>query len=290
MITASAPGSIMVTGEHAVVHGYAALVAAIDQRAHVSVSGRPGPEIEIHSALGNLTAPLGELRAEGPLRFVVACLLAIEPNEGLRIQITSDIDPTLGLGSSAAVTIAALGALAQLTGKAVDLHAEALTIVRTLQGRGSGADLAASLHGGLVRYQLGHPTEKLSMPPALSLKYVGYKTPTGDVLKQVEEAWMGRDASELYARMGKASDAAIAAAKARDWATMAAALDEYQGLMVELGVSDPALDALVEAGRGEALAAKISGSGLGDCVLAFGGVPHGWERAKVAGQGLMIHD
>ncbi|MEO1703806.1 MAG: mevalonate kinase, partial [Pseudomonadota bacterium] len=135
MISASAPGSIMVTGEHAVVHGHAALVAAIDQRAHVTVTERSGTGIEIHSALGNLTAPLSELRAEGPLRFVVACLLAIEPSDGLRIQITSDIDPTLGLGSSAAVTIAALGALAQLTGKVVDLHAEALAIVRTLQGR-----------------------------------------------------------------------------------------------------------------------------------------------------------
>lgn len=290
MITASAPGSIMVTGEHAVVHGHAALVAAVDQRARVSLSERPREEIEIHSALGSLSAPLSALRTEGPLRFVVACFLAIAPKAGVRLQISSDIDPTLGLGSSAAVTVATLGALAHFTGKDVDLHAEALSIVRALQGRGSGADLAASLHGGLIRYQIGQQTQKLSMPPALSLKYVGYKTPTGDVLAQVEDAWKGRDVSELYTRMGASADAAIAAAETRDWAAMATALDQYQELMVELGVSDPALDALVDAGRGEALAAKISGSGLGDCILAFGGVPHGWERAKVAGQGLVIHD
>ena len=130
----------------------------------------------------------------------------------------------------------------------------------------------------------------MPMPPALSLQYVGYKTPTGEVLAQVTDAWEGRDVLALYARMGASSEAAISAARARDWTATAAALDAYQGLMEELGVSNADLGALVEEGRGQALAAKISGSGLGDCVLAFGGVPHGWERAKVAERGLVIHD
>ncbi|MEL6689978.1 MAG: mevalonate kinase [Pseudomonadota bacterium] len=290
MITASAPGSVMVTGEHAVVYGHPSLVAAVEQRARVSVAARADDRVVVRSALGDLDVPLAELTPTGSLRFVQACVLAMGLETGVEIDTVSAIDPTLGLGSSAAVTIACLGALAALTGREVDIHAEALAIVQAIQGRGSGADLAASLHGGLVRYQLGQGPERLPMPPALSLKYVGYKTPTGEVLAQVADAWEGRDVLALYSRMGATSEAAIAAARAGAWTDMASALDAYQSLMDELGVSNPDLDKLVEEGRGQALAAKISGSGLGDCVLAFGGVPHGWERAKVAERGLVIHD
>ena len=290
MITASAPGSVMVTGEHAVVYGHPSLVAAVEQRARVTVTARADDRLVVRSSLGELDVPLSELSPTGPLRFVQACALAMGLETGVEIETVSAIDPTLGLGSSAAVTIACLGALAVHTGREADLHAEALAIVQAIQGRGSGADLAASLHGGLVRYQLGRGPERLPMPPALSLKYVGYKTPTGEVLAQVADAWEGRDVKALYARMGASSQAAIAAARARDWTAMSAALDAYQALMEELGVSNTDLDKLVEEGRGQALAAKISGSGLGDCVLAFGGVPHGWERAKVAERGLVIHD
>merc|ERR1711865_1201575 len=69
----------------------------------------------------------------------------------------------LGLGSSAAVTVATLGLLHELTNQEatapllkskVRLHTAALKLTRQLQGRGSGADLAASLHGGLLGYQL----------------------------------------------------------------------------------------------------------------------------------------
>ncbi|MEO0484740.1 MAG: mevalonate kinase [Pseudomonadota bacterium] len=288
-ITASAPGSVMVTGEHAVVYGHPCVVAAVEQRATVTVAPLPGRTVRVHSALGEVETTLDALEPAGPLRFVLACVAAIGPEQGVEITTTSAIDPTLGLGSSAAVTVATFGALAAFSGAEVDIHAEALVIVRAIQGRGSGADLAASLHGGLSRYQLGAAVEALPVPPAMSLKYVGYKTPTGEVLARVAEAWAGRDVDALYTRMGAAAEAAVVAARARDWAAMAVALDGYQGLMAELGVSNADLDALVDEGRGQALAAKISGSGLGDCVLAFGGVPHGWERAKLAREGLVIH-
>ncbi|MEM6897678.1 MAG: hypothetical protein AAF576_09855, partial [Pseudomonadota bacterium] len=83
---------------------------------------------------------------------------------------------------------------------------------------------------------------------------------------------------------------AIRAAQVQDWAMMAEALNDYQAFLAELGVSDPRLDALVTEGRAGAMAAKISGSGLGDCVLAFGAVPPGWQPVKIAAAGLLFHD
>lgn len=288
-VSASAPGSIMVTGEHAVVHGHPALVAAVKQRAAVTVEARKDDKVEIASAVGSHESSLHELTPEGPLRFVIAAIKALDPPHGLRVQTRSGINPELGLGSSAAITVATLGALARLLDREVDILATGLAIVRAIQGRGSGADLAASLHGGMISYALDTRPEKMPLPPTLSLKYVGYKVPTGEVLEQVAREWQGKDVGALYASMGNASKAAILAASARDWSSMASALDLYQGLMVDLGVSNPNLNDLVLAGRKEAMAAKISGSGLGDCVLAFGGVPKGWERAKIDEKGLVIH-
>ena len=50
-VTASAPGSIMVTGEHAVVHGYPARVAAVDQRITVTGEALKARELRVRAGL-----------------------------------------------------------------------------------------------------------------------------------------------------------------------------------------------------------------------------------------------
>ena len=105
-LTASAPGSIMITGEHAVVYGAPAIVCAIEQRIHIRVSTRTDREIHIESALAAHHTDLATLADHPQLRFLIAALRQNPPASGLDIAIDSDIDPTLGLGSSAAVTAA----------------------------------------------------------------------------------------------------------------------------------------------------------------------------------------
>ncbi|MBL3561944.1 hypothetical protein, partial [Rhodovulum sulfidophilum] len=84
----------------------------------------------------------------------------------------------------------------------------------------------------------------------------------------------------------------IAAARAQDWTGFGAALARYQGQMAELGVSDETLDRIIADARAMPglLAAKISGSGLGDCVLALGARPEGFTPVAVAEEGLVIDD
>lgn len=299
-VTASAPGSVMVIGEHAVVLGAPSLVAAIDQRAQVTVEPLEGDRVEIVSEIAApLEARLGALPSLGPYSYLTAAIKKLGVDRGIRITTKSQIDPTMGLGSSAAVSIAAIGAMARAFGRDIDIHQTALSIVRDVQGRGSGADLAGSLHGGLVGYQLEEAAgtvarfDVMPAPPELSLKYVGYKTKTGEVLEKV--AWAASKEPRYYARvyeeMRLCAEAGIQSAKAKHWAALAAHLDAYQGLMVALGVSDENLEELVLAARMKgAMAAKISGSGLGDCVLAFGSVPDGFSPAALATEGLVFHD
>lgn len=298
MIETSAPGSLMISGEHAVVYGHPAIVCAIDQRIRVQLRPAHDGHIRIESALGEYRAPVGLLHPDRRLRFVLACLERYPASGALHLAIESTIDPTLGLGSSAAVTVATLAALAAHgdhdTGLST-LHAQALTIIRSLQGRGSGADLAASLAGGMIAYRnLPVDIQPLPVPPALlSLRYAGYKTPTGDVLAQIA-ARMQNDPAHyeaLYAAMGDTCTRAIAAAQAQDWPQFYAQINAYQTHMHALGVCDTTQAAHLQQAlaRPDTHAAKISGSGLGDCILAFADtLPPEHTLAKITPQGLSI--
>ena len=293
----SAPGSVMITGEHAVVYGYPAIVCAVDQGVSVEIRHRADRLVKIVSAVAPETrVSLNDLRPDSssPLRFVLSCLYQYrnKVSSGFDVTIRSQINPTLGLGSSAAVTVAMLACLQRLAGVtetlSVDeqrrqLHTEALKIVRNLQGRGSGADLAACIYGGLVSYRLVEDESsaahgcaeigRLPPLPSLYLAYSGYKTPTAEVLARVANDMVGQAEKyeALYFAMGNSSSSAITAAADLDWAAFGKELNHYQELMQQLGVSDQRLDELVVAARSESscLAAKISGSGLGDCVLAI---------------------
>ena len=298
-ITVSAPGSTLVTGEHAVIYGAPAVVAAIEQRATVHLRFTTDKTVSVTSQIApDFQAPLEDVVAEGPYRFVLACVLAYKDqlSGGLEIDIQSEINHTLGLGSSAAVTVAMLAAL---TGSASeDLHVQALKIIRDLQGRGSGADLAASLLGGVLSYQIDGdgPAQmrRLPSPPQMSLFNVGYKTPTPEVLALVAAAREkdpdGIDA--FFKEMTEVSEQTIDLMSRDMWAEIGPHLAAYQDLMRKLGVSDDALEAAVARAEGTSgmLGVKISGSGLGDCVLAIGAVPQGFQPVDLAQEGVVFHE
>ena len=327
-ISASAPGSIMLIGEHAVIHGHPAIVAAIEQRVTVTASSLDSRVIQIFSEIADpVELPLDGFELAGPMRFVLAALAAFRSGlkDGLRLDIKSQINPTLGLGSSAAITVAVLGLLGKITApehpaldtRRAELHAMALKIIRQLQRHGSGADLAASLYGGCLSYQLsadaadqalaGLPcpepwvnrpaqtfVDRLPAPQQVSLCYSGYKTQTGDVLEQLAKRMRGREVDfvALYQRMGDCASAAILAAREARWESFAMEMKAYQALLQELGVSDATLDLLLQRASAHAgvLAAKISGSGLGDCIVALGAVPPQHEQIQISQSGLLIHD
>lgn len=298
-VTVSAPGSTMITGEHAVVYGAPAIVAAIEQRVTVELRKIDRAELRMSSQIAPpASMPLDDLRVEGPYRFVIACvrLCLGRVTSGLQINIQSEIDHTLGLGSSAAITIATLAALEGTTSDS--LHAKALTIVRDIQGRGSGADLAASLRGGVLAYTVegddAAVLDPLPPPPQLSLCNVGYKTPTSEVLAHVAAARQAapQRIDRVFEEMRALAHETIDEIKGNGWLAATGHLTRYQSLMKRLGVSDQALDEAVARATATdgVLGAKISGSGLGDCAMAIGAVPDGYVPVVIAKEGVVFHD
>jgi mevalonate kinase len=104
--------------------------------------------------------------------------------------------------------------------------------------------------------------------------YCGYKTPTPTVIAHVQQAWQAAPVllQQQYAWMGEITQQAVVAIQQQDLQLLGRYMNIAHGLLHGLGVSDAALDAIVHRLRATQgiIGAKISGSGLGDCVIGLG--------------------
>lgn len=282
IIKASAPATLMLLGEHAVLSNKHAVVCAVNKRIHLTLIPNTTNQIEIQSALGHTIIDLQNIRPKPPFQFILAILKKYKTKitTGCVITIDSDFSDQVGLGSSAAVTVACLAAIKtwlELTFTRVELIKEARKLIRQVQGLGSGADIAASVLGGIVAYK-AEPllVETFTHQHALTVVYSGYKTPTVQVVRQVQESFKAHP--ELYKKICNAIDACaitgIEALRKEDWHALGSVMNIQQGLMEALGVSTPQLADLIHTLRSfdTIKGAKISGSGLGDCVIGLGSV------------------
>ena len=184
-LAASAPGKIVVAGEYAVLEGAPAIAMAVNRRAVARIA--PG-EDAVHSVTGpGHAAGIGRFSdAGGRINWleggadygVVEAVwreLGAAPGRGLRLELdtrafnSADTGGKLGLGSSAAISVALAAAVAALAAPGADVAGAALRAHRNLQGgAGSGVDVAAALAGGLVEYRMqGAAVEALQWPAGL---------------------------------------------------------------------------------------------------------------------------
>lgn len=279
-IRTSAPGSMMLLGEHAVLHGHHALVCALNRRIHVMLAPRSDHEIHITSSLGHLDLTLDTIEPKEPLSFVLGAVAQRKGDlkTGFDLTVQSEFTHKAGLGSSAAVTVATTAALdTWLDGKAEPkgVLEQSIAAIREIQGLGSGADAAASVYGGIVLYR-DEPREvrKLEAVHPVTLVYSGSKKPTAEVVRLVEAARAKHPGTydRIYELMGRSAEEAAAAIERGDWPSVGGLLNINQGLMDAIGVCDGKLAGIVYALRKDPgiLGAKISGSGLGDCVIGLG--------------------
>src|SRR5437868_4870632 len=110
---AKAPASLMLFGEHSVLREGIAVVGAVGAFLTVEINLRDDDTICVISALGEESATLQRLELSNKFRFLQAVLTSLQSlyTTGFTCVITSDFPPTQGLGSSAALTIAAIAAI-----------------------------------------------------------------------------------------------------------------------------------------------------------------------------------
>jgi phosphomevalonate kinase len=268
---------MMISGEYAVLEGAEAIVAAVDRRAIARLGGGssaiPAPAPEVQAAFREAQARIG--RVEGEVTLDASSMR----DGGLKI----------GLGSSAAGAAAAAGLVYAAHGRnpedpqaRTEILNAALAGHRAVSPKGSGADVAASVRGGFLRFRrLGDTVESyvLDWPSALEIRVVwtGQEARTSNFLAKVEglaTSSPGRYRSVLAA-LGSEADAFVSAALAKDVPGIIESTAAYGEAMRELGVAagieivTDTLSEVADLARKAGGAAKPSGAGGGDVALCL---------------------
>jgi mevalonate kinase len=274
----SAPGKLFLIGEFSVLHGHPAIVAAVDRR----VTGRFVPG-------GAPATPLVKSVVESVTRYLLDAGGTLPDGAPeLDSSALSSDRGKLGLGSSAAVAAAGVGAMLDAAGCDLEhTRALALTLAHRAHrgaqgGRGSGADVAAAVYGGVVWYVRRETTvdvQPLALPDAVEVVVFSTGTPSSTVdAVSALEAYAQKDATACRERLRALGALAtdFTAACANDNAprvveAAAGANAQLAALGHDIGrpIVTPALAAAAKLAEELGGAAKPSGAGGGDVGVAF---------------------
>lgn len=293
-VCASAPGKIILFGEHAVVYDCPAIAAPVMQmRATATVEAAPphagltiaAPDIGREFLFtAKLAAKTKTAPHDDPLALAVQLVLdhlsVGAPDATLTLRSTIPIAG--GLGSGAAVSTALVRALAAYLGHTLNssqISALVYQVEKIHHGTPSGIDNTVIAHEQPV-YFIKAPAEetasieRLAVGEALTLIIgdTGRPSPTGQIVAQVRRT-RERDPARCDALLDQIGEVAVSARRAieaGDVDALGPLMDENHALLIELGVSSPRLDDLVEAARiAGAIGAKLSGAGQGGNMIAL---------------------
>jgi mevalonate kinase len=281
MATSSAPGKIILFGEHAVVYGRPALAVPLTQACvtvDITDSVRKGiwinaPDISLH-------AELNTLPSDHPLASIIHnlfFLVRVSPFPDLEVKISSTIPVASGLGSGAAVTIALTRALASHLNFSMteeDVNAFAYEIEKLHHGTPSGIDNTVITYARPVYFVKGQPIETFNVgkPFTIVIADTGISAPTRESVGDVRRLWMNDKSrwETIFDKIGELSFTARRAIEAGKPEVLGELMNENHELLQTLTVSSRELDQLVETARKVgALGAKLSGGGRGGNMIAL---------------------
>ena len=281
MTTSSAPGKIILFGEHAVVYGRPALAVPVTQvHADVEVLDADRPGIWIDAPDINLHAELNTLPSDHPIASVIHNFLfvsRISPFPNINIKITSTIPVASGLGSGAAVTVALTRALSShLKYLMNDEEVNAFTyeIEKLHHGTPSGIDNTVVTYAKPVYFIKGQPIEtfKVGQPFTIVIGNTGISAPTKESVGDVRKLWEADKAKweTVFDEVCEIAKQARDSIESGEWKLIGELMNQNHRLLQQMTVSSPELDTLVSAAiKAGTLGAKMSGGGRGGNMIAL---------------------
>ncbi len=258
-----APGKVILTGEHAVVYGYPAIAMPISLGVTISIEYTDGPSF----------CPQAHLD-----RRLWTAMRTLIPEDGYKISIHSSLPLGRGMGSSAALSVALVRAMAKLKPQQPTFEEEctvAMTMEKVFHGNPSGLDHTVSALGQSIYFHktsLGIKWNPLTVP---DLKFLvidsGTAGSTAEMVAKVARHSHEQSTTNILKEIGTTTVSIHSALEQRDIEETSRLCLHNHTLLRDLGVSTPVLDLLVEESMNMgAWGAKLSGSGGGGIVLTFG--------------------
>jgi mevalonate kinase len=327
-VLASAPGKVILFGEHAINRGQPAIATAVGIYARCRATLRPGAgitlrsgtreELTTHAALIALAARVDAslLRADyasieqivaqdywAPAKYVLAAALAHGLPAGLEITWTSDLPPSSGIGSGGAAFTALVAAV---SGTLLDPPTAEVRVrwahrgdIVAHGGIASTLDTQTSLTGGVIRLTQETPgrymVEPLQCAPGLRLVIgnTGVIAATSAINGRVRQ-WLAEQPGRpmaYFEAVGTLSRTAIPLLERGEWGEVGRLFTLNQLILEQIGVSCPQLEALIDGAlEAGASGAKLSGSGGGGIMIALASpeTEHAVAQAITAAGGVAL--
>ena len=296
MVQTSAPGKVILFGEHAVVYGESAIALAVSLRFRMRVETRTSNRARSHRVDGRRVDT-------GHHAYFAHALAANWTGAPLEMRTRSEIPSASGMGSSAALAVSLLGALTELGGGSIEGEGARERIARaafeteySVQGRASPTDTSTAAFGqgvllakqampGLLMHVQRGAAEwyvhSIKVPRLnIVVGYTGEKSGTADMVGKVRKAYE-RSAfiRDTVKEIGKVTMEGLTALEREDVARLGELMDRNHQLLYNLGVSHPKLDRLVAAARPHSYGAKLTGKGGGGSMIAITDEPDEVARA-----------
>ncbi len=285
-VEATAPGKVILFGEHAVVYGRPAIAVPLTQvRARAVVEPNSAEAVRLIAPDLALDILLSDAPDDDPLAATVrqvAQAARLSELPGLILTVTSQIPIASGLGSGAAISAAIVRALAAYLGLAElssDERVSALTyeVEKIHHGTPSGIDNTVVSFERPVYFVRRQPQNLVAAflvasPLRLLVADTGVGSATKSVVGDVRRRWLAEPArfEAMFDRCGGIAKAARAAIEQGDVLKVGELMSANHAVLQEMTVSSPELDRLVGAAvDAGALGAKMSGAGRGGNMVAL---------------------
>jgi len=265
-------------GEHFVVHGTKAILAAIDKRVTVTSTFTDNKTIKVNSQLGTIEVPISssheEVKSEfRPFVYLANKIINSEQNvNGLEVTIDSDIPIGVGLGSSSACCVAAAAAISELFHEqsSEEILKMSIEAEKTILPDTSGADCTVCTYGGMIEYP---SIEKIDNTSDLNLVIANSMIPhnTKNSVEKVNKFKENDEDrfSQLCDLENGLIDEVIVAMKNNNSTALGLKMSENQKYLEEIQVSNDTLRDMINTLNEISLGSKITGAGDGGCVIAL---------------------
>ena len=286
--SASAPAKVILFGEHFVVYGKPALLAAIDRRTVVNARLLDERKVSIESDIGayaeysksGIRVLKGNRTAKSVLDpindAIKRAMEAHHDDVGVGVILKSKIPHGIGLGSSAASCVASIAAVSSIFDKRDKQWVcdTAIESERIIHKNSSGADCYVSTFGGIMRYSKNDGFRKIvaKKPLRLVVSNTGIRHSTGMLVEGVGKFREANPAKfkDLAEQAEEISGNALHAIRVGNIAKLGQLMIQNQQLLEQIGVSHRRAKSLVNLNlKAGAVGAKITGAGGGGAVIAL---------------------